>query len=564
MDSAPVLVIGAGPVGMVAALTLARHGVPCVLVDRQSQTTNHPKLDYVSSRSMELFRPLGLTDDVRAAGVGAAHPSNVIWSTGLAGVPITVWKLPSVAEERRRIAIRNDGTQPLEPGQRISQIALEPVLRARCHRHPRIDLRCGWHLDAVTQDDDAVTSQLVDVRSGNRVALRSRYLIGCDGASSQVRASAGIGLDGFDVPQLPNAFMVHFTSRDLTTLHRHGPFWHYFAGRYVIIAQDEVDTWTVHVNGTDPAEFDPPPADPAGFVRDTMRVDLKIDKVLLASRWRPSFGLADRYRSGRVFLAGDSAHQMFPTGGYGMNSGIADAVDAAWKIAALILGFGDSGLLDSYEAERRPVGLRNLQTSRRHLGVHIEAGGLLRDGAPLETVRSFIDTERGENEYVGIELGYRYNDSGIICPDGGTEPAWSPQVYTPTTWPGGRPPSVLLDDGRPIYDRFGPWFTLVDFAGDGRAGALLEVAAAQGLPVRHTVVADSAAREVWERDLVLVRPDQHVAWRGNVIPASPAALVRRVRGGRSVAMTTISGPDRLEPARRAAITQPYDRKGASR
>src|SRR4051812_55992 len=175
MDSAPVLVVGAGPVGMVAALTLARYGVPCVLVDRQSRTTSHPKLDYVSSRSMELFRPLGLTDEVRSAGVGPEHPSDVIWSTGLAGEPITVWKLPSVDEERRRIAERDDGTQPVEPGQRISQIDLEPVLRERCRRDPRIDLRCGWHLDAVSPDDDGVTSHLADLASGERIALRSHY-----------------------------------------------------------------------------------------------------------------------------------------------------------------------------------------------------------------------------------------------------------------------------------------------------------------------------------------------------------------------------------------------------
>jgi 2-polyprenyl-6-methoxyphenol hydroxylase-like FAD-dependent oxidoreductase len=532
---------------MVAALTLAHQGIPCVLVDRQSGTTKHPKLDYVSSRSMELFRPLGLTGDVRSAGVGPEHPADVIWSTGLAGEPITVWKLPSVDEERRRIARRNDGTQPAEPGQRISQIDLEPVLRARCRRHPRIDLRCGWRFDSLTQDGGAVTSHLSDVVSGNRFSIRSRYLIGCDGASSQVRASAGIGLHGFGVPQLPNAFMVHFKSRDLATLHRHGPFWHYFAGRYVIIAQDEVDTWTVHVNGMDPAEFDPPPADPAAFVLDTMRVDLRIDQVLLASRWRPNFVLADRYRAGRVLLAGDAAHQMFPTGGYGMNSGIADAVDAAWKVAALIHGFGGTDLLDSYEAERRPVGMRNMRASRRHLGVHIEAGRLLREGAPLDRLASFIEAQRGENEYVGIELGYRYHDSGIVCHEDGPEPAWNPREYTPTTWPGGRPPSVLLgDEGErsvPIYDLLGPWFTLVDFAGDGRADAFIETAAAQGLPVRHSVVADPSVRELWERDLVLIRPDQHVAWRGNSM-VNPAAVVRRVRGVPTVEISKMGGTSR--------------------
>ncbi|MEV0134078.1 FAD-dependent monooxygenase [Dactylosporangium sp. NPDC050688] len=556
METAPVLVVGAGPVGMVAALALARYGIRCMLVDQQTETTRHPKLDYVSTRSMELLRPLGLTDDVRAAGVAPEHPADVIWSTGLTGAPIAVWRLPSVDEERRRIAERNDGTQPVEPGQRISQITLEPVLRAHCRRHPRIDLACGWKLESLTQDRDGVTSDLVDVRTGRRRQVRSSYLIGCDGASSQVRRTVGIELDGFDVPELPGAYMVHFKSRDLSTLHRHGQFWHYFAFRYVIIAQDEIDTWTVHVNGADPSEFDPPPPDPAGFVRDVMQVDLEIDKVLLASRWRPSFLMAQRYRAGRVLLAGDSAHQMFPTGGYGMNSGIADAVDAAWKLAALLTGFGGAALLDSYERERRPVGLHNMHASRRHLGVHLQAGRMLREGVPPETVGAFIDAERGENEYAGIELGYRYDESPIVCHDEGPEPFWSPQQYTPTTWPGGRPPSVQLRDGRQLYDLLGQWFTLVDFAGDGRADPLLREAAAQGLPVMQVLVSDPAARRLWEQALVLVRPDQHVAWRGDWSPPDPAAVVRRVRG----ALT----PAAAAPATRPTFPRTNDWRGTPR
>lgn len=529
VDPAPVLVVGAGPVGMVAALALARHGVPCVLVDQGVETSVHPKLDYVNSRSMEFFRQLGLAGDVRAAGVAAEHRADVIWSTGLAGEPITTWGLPSVAEERRRITEQNDGSRPAEPGQRISQIELEPVLRAHCVRNPLVELRCGLRFDSLTQDDEGVTSRLTEVTTGEEVELRSRYLIGCDGASSRVRDVVGIGEEGFDVPELPGAFMVHFKSRDLSSLHRHGRFWHYFAFRYVVIAQDEVDTWTVHVNGMEPDEFDTPPADPEAFLRDTLRTELKIDKILLTSRWRPGFSIAERYSAGRVLLAGDSAHRMFPTGAYGMNTGIGDAIDAAWKTAMLVQGSGGPALLDSYHAERHPVGLRNMHTSHRHLGVHLKAGALLREGAPPDAVASFLTAERGENECRGIELGYRYDDSPVVCHEDAPEPVWTPHRYTPTTWPGGRPPGLLLDDGTPILDRYAPCFTLVDFAGDGRARPLLDAAAGQGLPLVHTVVTDPGAREIWERDLVLLRPDHHVAWRGNR-PHDPASVVRRVRG----------------------------------
>ena len=530
MEPVAVLVVGAGPVGMAAALVLAHHGVPCVLIDQGFETSVHPKLDYVNSRSMEFFRQLGLAGDIRAAGVGHGHPADVIWSTGLSGEPITTWELPSVAEQWRAIAKHNDGTQPAEPGQRISQIDLEPVLRAHCRRNPLIELRCGLRFDTLSQDADGVTSQLVDTVSSERVRLRSQYVIGCDGASSQVRDCVGIGEESFDVPGLPGAFMVHFKSRDRESLHRHGRFWHYFAFRYIIIAQDEADTWTLHVNGMEPSEFDTPPADPAAFLREITQTDLKIDKVLLTSRWRPGFSVADRFRAGRVLLAGDSAHRMFPTGAYGMNTGVGDAVDAAWKIAALVKGFGGPALLDSYDAERRPVALRNLKTSRRHLAVHLKAGTLLREGASPRAVAAFLQAERGENEYTGIELGYRYADSPVIWHEDAPEPPWRPGEYTPTTWPGGRPPSLLLQDGTALYDRFVPSYTLVDFADDGSADELLQEAAAQGLPVSHSVVNDAAARQIWERDLVLLRPDHHVAWRGNRTPADPAAVVRHVRG----------------------------------
>lgn len=531
MGPIPVLIVGAGPVGMVAALALARQGVPSVLVDQGFETSVHPKLDYVNARSMELFRQLGIADDVRLAGVAPEHRADVIWSTGLAGEAITRWGLPSVSEEWQRIADVDDGTQPAEPGQRISQVELEPVLRALCRRSWLIDLRPGLRLDTLTQDGEGVTAHLVDVMTNGGTVLRSRYLLGCDGAASRVREAVCIGEDSFGVPGLPGAFMVHFKSRDLDTLHRHGRFWHYFAFRYVILAQDEVDTWTAHVNGVEPTEFDTTPADPKAFLLDTMRVDLKIDKVLLTSRWRPDFAIANAYRAGRVLLAGDAAHRMFPTGAYGMNTGIGDAVDAAWKVAALVKGYGGPALLDSYESERRPVGLRNMRTSHRHLGVHLKAGTLLRENAPLDAVASFLTAERGENEYRGIELGYRYNDSPVVCHEGSPEPPWRPEAYTPTTWPGGRPPSLVGNSGRSIYDEFIPSFTLVDFAGDGRAGPLLEAAAAQGVPVRHTVLTHTRARQVWERDLVLLRPDHHVAWRGNTAHQDPAAVVRLVRGG---------------------------------
>jgi 2-polyprenyl-6-methoxyphenol hydroxylase-like FAD-dependent oxidoreductase len=530
VDRTSVLVVGAGPAGMVAALELAQHGVACILIEQAWHATHHPKMDVVNTRSMELLDRLGLAEPIRAAGVAADHPSDVIWSTGLAGQPITVWHQPSVAEYWRRISRNNDGSQPAQPWQRLSQIVLEPLLRRRCQQHPLIDLRCGRHFDSLSQDRDGVTSLVTNIRHGVAEVIRSDYVIGCDGAASQVRHALGIALTGFAVPELPAAYMIHFRSRDVSTLHRHGRFWHYFAFRYVILAQDEVDTWTLHVNAADPAEFDIPPTDPAGFARQILGTDLDIDSVQLTTRWRPKFLIADQYHHDRVLLAGDAVHQMFPTGGYGMNTGVADAIDAAWKVAAMVKEVGGPALIDSYGIERRPVGLRNMDTSHRHLGVHLAAGKLLAEGAELPAIAGFLQRHRGENEYAGIELGYRYDDSPVVCHENTGAPSWTPERYTPTTWPGGRPPSVILGRGQPLYGELGSGFTLVDFAGNGRAAPLLQAAHDIDLPIRHVVVADDHARELWERDLVLLRPDQHVGWRGNSAPPDAGRVLDRLLG----------------------------------
>lgn len=531
MGHAPVLVVGAGPVGMTTALELAHHGIRCRLIERRRRTTRLPKMDVTNARSMELFDRLGVADDIRSVGVAPQHSFDVIWSTGLDGEPLTIWELPSVDRMWERIRNRNDGTQPAQPWQRLSQVHLEPALMARCRAHELIDMDIGWELTELHQDDEGVTSWLREVASGRQTAVRSTYVVGCDGASSTVCRSLGIGLEATaDLDELPGAYLVHFKSRDLPTLQRHGQFWHYFAFRYVILAQDEVDTWTLHAHALDPSDFDPPPEDPAAFARSLLGADLAIDEILMTSVWRPRFVVAERYRAGRVMIAGDAAHQMFPTGGYGMNTGVADAVDIGWKLAAVLNGWGGARLLDSYETERRPVALRNLRMSRRHIGIHFAAGQMLREGEPAEEIAAFLQSERGENEYAGVELGYRYHDSPVVCADGSPEPEWVPQRYTPTTWPGGRAPSVLLDDGAPLYDRLGRELTLVDFCGDGRADPLLAAAEARDVPLTHVVLPATGAADVWERGLVLVRPDHHVAWRGDASPDDPGAVIDRVRG----------------------------------
>jgi FAD-dependent monooxygenase len=357
--------------------------------------------------------------------------------------------------------------------------------------------------------------------------------------------------------------LVHFKSRDLERLHKHGRFWHIFlAGPSgglggAIIAQDEVDTWTSHLFLPADGQDD---ADSLGDEEVVARVlggmyspfPIKIDKVLVRSTWRPVLAVATKWSgpNNRVFLAGDAAHQNVPTGGYGMNTGIGDAFDLGWKLASVIKHTGGPALLRSYEMERKPVAERNVARSGEHSKVHADLEDLLtRNG--LEPRHVDGDTEEaketrrevqqhyrehdGENKDFGVEMGYRYK-SHVIIPDGSVEPEWTPSTYLPTTWPGGRPPHVFLSNGRAIFDEFGPNWTLIAFGKAANAPEDFQTAAARlQVPLKAVrLLQEPLAEKLYERRLVLIRPDQHVAWRADSLDsADQAEYILRVVTGRA-------------------------------
>jgi len=335
---------------------------------------------------------------------------------------------------------------------------------------------------------------------------------------------------------------VHFKSRDLTRIHKHGQFWHTFFTdqennwRGIIIAQDEVDTWTSHM--FIPLDADYSKLDSREVVYTTLAgayepYPFEIDEILVRSVWRPHICLTRTWHSPayRVFLAGDSAHQNIPTGGYGMNTGIGDAFDLGWKLAAVINGQGGPGLLESYELERKPVAARNIERSGVHFAVHQQLPDVVSrknprladedtdEGREIRAkVQEHYRLHDSENKDFGIEMDDRYK-SGVIAPDGTEEPSWQPSQYTPTTWPGARAPHIFLEDGTAVFDRFGKDWALVVFqTGDEDLGQnlLLEAAKANNLPVKLVDLSgEKLARRLYEKKLVLVRPDQHVAWRAD-------------------------------------------------
>ena len=523
--STPVLVVGAGPVGAVLALELARHGVRSLLVDRSTTASRHPKMDYVNGRSMELLRRLDLTEEIRARGVEPQHPFTFIWSRDFDEPPIAVWHYASVQELRERIAARNDGTVPVEAHQRLQGSLLEDILRRRLRRHPLVDFREGWSFTGLEQDARGVTVWLERTGGDERATVRARYVVGCDGASSAVRGSVGIGTQ--QLGPTTRHRDVYFRSTD-PVLRRHGrAFLTIAAGGLTLVSRDEKDTWTgtVHLADDEVARIDP-----VELMRRNLGVDFRVDEVLNIAEWEGRLGVSDRYREGSVLIAGDAAHQFYPTGGHGANTGIGDAVDLGWKLAALATGWGGERLLDSYQIERRPVALLNREMCGNLLEVWLRFPRLVANGASREHIAEFLAHETYQMDNLGIHFGYRYDGSPIVCPEDGAAPSWRWGGIPVTTWPGGRAPAFRLDDGTPLFDRFGTGFTLVDLSGEHAGKDMVAEANSRGIPTAYLPVDEPAIRGGWEKALVLVRPDQHVAWRGDEPPQDWGAVLDRVTG----------------------------------
>jgi 2-polyprenyl-6-methoxyphenol hydroxylase-like FAD-dependent oxidoreductase len=529
--SAEVLVVGAGPVGAVLALELARHGVPSVLIDRSRTASAHPKMDYLSGRSMELLRRHGLTGAIRDSGVAPEHPFNFIWSRGFDEPPVAVWNYASVREMSERIAATNDGTVPVEAHQRLQGSLLEDLLRRRLRTEPLIDFQEGVELLTVKQSRGPVTAEIRAAASDGAAAgaprtLTARFLAGCDGAGSLVRQQAGIG-----VGQLGPATRhrdVYFRSTD-PVLRRHGrAFLTIAAGGLTLVSRDERDTWTGTVHLADEAAR---AEDPVGLMRRNLGVEFRVDEILNIAEWDGRLAVADAYRAGSVFLAGDAAHQFYPTGGHGANTGIADAVDLGWKLAAQVQGWGGPALLDSYAAERRPVALFNREMCGNLLDVWTRFPRLVAGGATREQLAGYLEQQTYNLDNLGIHFGDRYEDSPVVGYDpDAAAPPWKWGQIVPATWPGSRVPAVRLADGTPLFDCFGTGFTLVDQTGGEAAGAAAREAARRGLPLSVLPVDDAAVRAAWDHPLVLVRPDQRAAWRGDAAPTDWTKLLDHVCG----------------------------------
>jgi 2-polyprenyl-6-methoxyphenol hydroxylase-like FAD-dependent oxidoreductase len=532
-----VLIVGAGPVGLSLAVDLGQRGIRTVLIEKRSGPAFLPKMERVNARTMEIYRRMGLAKKIRAAGLRPDIPMDVYIVLDLTRPPLLRLPYPSVAEAQAAIRATTDGSAPLEPYQLISQYTLEPLLKAEAEALPSIALHWSSEYLSHTQDAAGVTTT-VRTADGTSETIRSTYLVGCDGGSSAVRQALGIKLAG--EANLRGFRQGLYSCEEL--FHKipigngpgHGRHYHVAdEGGTFLIMQDSTKHWTVHASVAADADME-------RQFEKTVGVPVNY-KMLSCNPWRQNLLLAERYQDRRVFLAGDAVHLVIPTGGLGMNSGVGDAIDLAWKLEATLKGFGGPNLLASYEFERRQIGDRNVGASRYAALGRRKWRSMwrpnIRDDTPegqqtREIMITIADVEqRKSNEMIGAELGYRYVSSPVICDiPGGPEHLF--RTYEPTTWPGARLPHVWLDDGSAMQDRIPPsGYTILRLGKTTHdSSALTGALKSYGAPVTELTVPDQVAREIYGFDLILLRPDMHVVWRGHAVPDDAAEIARIATG----------------------------------
>jgi 2-polyprenyl-6-methoxyphenol hydroxylase-like FAD-dependent oxidoreductase len=526
----PVLIAGGGPIGLALAADLGRRGVKVLLVEERENKMNPPKMLEVSVRTMEFCRQLGVIEKVRNWGFPQDRPLDSVFVTSMKGYELGRVSIPPLSETTQN-------TVSPERGMPCPQTWFDPILQEKARSYPHVSLRHRVKLESFVQDPDGVTVTLRDLQTGGTEVVRTKYLVGCDGFASTVRDLLGIEIRG--EPHIDWSMTIYLRIPDLDARHDKGK-----AFRYVFVGPegtwsflsivDGKDLWRLQLVDLDEHRLQN--ADVTALVERFMggAVDCTFEGKNL---WERKRTVADRFMDGRVFLAGDAAHAHPPNGGLGMNTGIQDAFDLSWKLAAVLHGWGGEALLESYDTERRPASARAAEVSLknyRRLTSSEHRAEIYSPTPEGDTARRAIGAQLcEENEKtwnpVGVHLGYIYHPSPIVEPDGTPKPADDTYGYEPSAFPGARAPHVWLSPGRSILDLFGDGFVLLKFA-DVSTTAIERAAKSRGVPLRVHRIEQAEAAALYGGALVLVRPDGHVAWRGAGEPDDALCLIDTVRG----------------------------------
>ncbi|NIJ37473.1 2-polyprenyl-6-methoxyphenol hydroxylase-like FAD-dependent oxidoreductase [Sphingopyxis panaciterrae] len=512
-----VIIVGGGPTGLATALELGTRSIECLLVEREMRGGHAPRAKTTNVRTRELLRRWGIAEALaEASPFGIDYPTDVHFVTRLSGHSLTRF-----ANALQGAPTRDDRYS--EHGQWIPQYKLESVLRDRLTGLENVEIEYGCEFVSFDQDEAGVRVTLLSVSTGEERVIEADYLVGADGGRSAVREAMGAEMEGRS--NLSRNYNIIFHAPGLGDAHAHGPGVMYWQvnpeSPSVIGPMDEGDLW-FFMPLTLPPEKTITDEEAVELIKRSTGIELPY-RILSSDMWFASRLLANKYREGRVFLAGDACHLHPPFGGFGMNMGVADAVDLGWKLGAVLQGWGGPALLDSYEAERRPV--HNLVMDEAESNHGTQPATLFRDGIEDEgpagdairrEVADIIATTKGREFYtLGVVLGLRYLGSPVIAEDG-TEAEWRMSLdYVPSAAPGSLAPHGWLADGSSLYDQFGPGFTLLVFGNVETLGAERE-AATTGIPLTIVRLDDSRLAERYEKPLALIRPDQHVAWRGDV------------------------------------------------
>ena len=542
---ASVGIVGGGPAGLMTAMELGCRGVMCTIFEEETVQPWLPKANSSTARTMEHYRRHGIAEEIRDVGLAEDHPQDIAYFTRYGtGYELARLQGPSRREARQWSGVKNTDWPTPEPVSRSNQLFIEPVLRRAALSHPSVELLLGHRVTEVSNNPDYVLLNVENVKTGSVQRFKFLYVVGCDGARSSIRKGVGISHEGITDEER------HFMGGQMLATRLNAPAfydilqgeraWQHLAmnhqRRSIMGALDGKGLFTFHTQLPEGVEAD------EDWVHQSLALTVGCDfpyEIMAMAKWTAGMTLvAEKFQIGRIFLAGDAAHLFTPTGGLGYNTSIEDAVNLGWKLAAACNGWGGSELLLSYERERRPIAKRNTEFARslaNNLGrIHIspEHEKNTETGRWKRQELSTKLQHHAELEFntQGIQLGVQYCTSPLVSSGTGAPPVDDPHIYIPTATPGCRAPHLWLDQPQSIYDVFGPEFTLIQLNHNKDVLPIIEAACFLGIPMQSLQLKNDEARDLYGADLILVRPDNHVAWRANEPPSDPELLLDQVIG----------------------------------
>jgi 2-polyprenyl-6-methoxyphenol hydroxylase-like FAD-dependent oxidoreductase len=542
-----VVIVGAGPCGLILAIELGRRGISTIVLEEKTSPARFPAANATQARTMEHYRRLGFAERVRAEGLPPDYPTDIAYFTRFTGYELARFGLPSARAAREIVKTLSGSWSAAELPHRCSQMYIEGVMREEAMALPSVSIRTGVRATAFRDTGTVVEVDVEAADGSNRHTLRTDYAVGADGARSLARKTLGFGFGGEAGVTRDflggRMFALHFRAPQFYDTIPHPRAWMYWTvarqRRSILASVNGRDEFAFHVQlkpGQQPDDVTD--NDAKAMLHASIGTKLDIE-IIARSTWNAGYTLvAEKFGRGRIWLGGDAVHLFTPTGGLGYNTAVEDAVNLGWKLAACVKGWGGPALLDSYETERQAIAKRNTAFARGFadsVGLFVPAEELEDDTPAGEAARKIAGDHlnhhvRFEFDIPGITFGGRYDGSPIVVADGTTPPPDAANTYFPSACPGGRAPHLWLDDGRSLYDALGFEFTLLRLGPKpADAAPFVSAAAALGIPLAILDLPKQDVRDLYEADFALIRPDQIVAWRGN--SAADAAKVLRQAAG---------------------------------